>query len=92
MWPLDQLLPKRDVRAASVFPSTSDIMLQRRERRNGPTSDIPSAGRRTQIKDPGLDACYSPRDPWEGQMAINIAKAEIIVGMAPAQTVAAGDI
>src|SRR4029077_12790395 len=28
----DQLLPKRDVRAASVLPSTSDIMLQARER------------------------------------------------------------
>jgi hypothetical protein len=44
-------------------------------------NDIPFAGRRTQIKDLGLDACYSPGEPWEGPMAINIAKAEIIVGM-----------
>jgi hypothetical protein len=30
----------RLVRATSVYPSISDIMLQHRERRNGPTADI----------------------------------------------------
>jgi hypothetical protein len=33
-------LPNRDVRVTSVQPSISDLMLRRRERRNGPISDI----------------------------------------------------
>jgi hypothetical protein len=33
-------LPNRDVRVTSVRPSISDMTLQRRERRNGPTGDI----------------------------------------------------
>ena len=37
---LSQSLPKRDVSVTSVNPSISDMMLQRRERRNGPNSDI----------------------------------------------------
>ena len=36
---LGQSLPKRDVRVKSVHPSISDMMLQRRERRNGPCVD-----------------------------------------------------
>jgi hypothetical protein len=33
---MGQSLPKRDVRVTSVYPSISDMMLQRHERRNGP--------------------------------------------------------
>jgi hypothetical protein len=32
-------LPNRDVRVTSVQPSISDLMLRRRERRNGPISE-----------------------------------------------------
>jgi len=37
---LGQSLPKRDARVASVYPSTSDMILRRREGRNGPDADI----------------------------------------------------
>jgi hypothetical protein len=33
-------LPNRDVRVTSVQPSISDLMLRRRERRNGPISTL----------------------------------------------------
>jgi hypothetical protein len=36
-------LPDCDVRVASVHPSISDIMRQRRERRNGPISEVPAS-------------------------------------------------
>ena len=42
---LSHSLPKRDVRVTSVNPSISDMILQRRERRNGPNSDINSCVR-----------------------------------------------
>jgi len=35
-----QMLPKRDVRVRSVYPSISDIILRRPERREGPMGDI----------------------------------------------------
>ena len=34
-----QPLPKGDVRVTSVYPSNSDMLLRRRERRNGPVTD-----------------------------------------------------
>jgi hypothetical protein len=42
-----QSLPNCDVRVASVHPSISDIMLQRRERRNGPGADVKMPGSRS---------------------------------------------
>ena len=42
---LGQSLPKRDVRVTSVYPSISDMTLQRREGRKGPEAAYPAAKR-----------------------------------------------
>ena len=38
-----QSLPKRDVRVRSVYPSISDVILPRRERREGPAAENPTS-------------------------------------------------
>ena len=47
-----QSLPKRDVHVTSVHPSISDMMLQRRERRNGPLGDVARALLKDERGDP----------------------------------------
>src|SRR5271155_4477312 len=45
-----QSLPNSDVRVASVHPSISDMMLHRRERREGPVSDSCAATKSRQFR------------------------------------------
>src|SRR6202035_4649513 len=71
MWPLRQLAPNCDVCVASVYPSISDMMLQRRKRRNGPQGDIglaysitSSAVARSKGEIVPLFSFNVPRDGW----------------------------
>ena len=63
--------------ATSAITLNAGIRLHCNICRNGPTSNIPSAGRLTQIKDPGLTRATLEVTKWEGPMAINIARRKL---------------